>query len=284
MRGLDFLRLGELASDQEQKLDAIQQWKDHLIEVAVNVHRTADISLQVERGAEIDGTVTYDDGAPAIGMHFQLLRKTEKNRWTGVGIAIFQEWSIPAVSDGHGRFSLTNLTAGEYTVCALMPSGSEDAAPHICLGNTMRTKNAKTVKVEAGETASGTDIEIPLSGLHSVSGTVSALADDHAVGHGTVSLLYADDREKARELPLAEDGSFSFQYVAEGKYILSVSGAQDAETKPADSGPAEADPAPAKQAVATHYADKELPVNVISNMDDIQIQLAASPPIKPPVQ
>jgi len=276
MRGLDFLRLNELDGDQAQELDAIQQWKNHLAEVAVQVHRTADISLQLERGAEIDGTVTYDDGSPAIGMHFQLLRKTDKNRWTGVGIAFFQEWSIPAVSDGHGRFGLTNLTAGEYTVCALIPSGTENSAPHICLGNTMRAKNAKTVKVETGETASGNDIEIPVSGLHSVGGTVSALVDARPVGHGTVSLLYADDREKARELSLPEDGSFSFQYVAEGKYILKVTGAQDAETKISESGTAENDAAPAKPAVLTHYADKEVSVSVISNMDDIQIQLVAT--------
>jgi hypothetical protein len=275
MRGLDFLRLGELASDQAQELDAIKQWKDHLTEVAVRVHRTVDVSLQVERGAEIDGTVIFDDGSPAIGMHFQLFRKTDKNRWTGVGLPLFQDWSIPAVSDGHGRFTLTNLSAGEYTVCALMPSDTENAALRICLGNTLRKKDARTIKVQAGEIASGADIEIPLSGLHTVAGTVSALADDHALGRGTVRLLYADDREKAREVSLAEDGSFSFQYVVEGKYILAVSGAQDAEPKAAE---------PGSVATVSRYADKEIPLAVLTEMTDMQIQLAATPPDTPQVQ
>ena len=93
------------------------------------------------------------------------------------------------------------------------------------------------MKVQAGETAGGADIVIPLSGLHNVAGTVTALADGHALGHGTVRLLYADDREKARETSVLDDGSFSLQYVAEGNYILAVSGAQDAEQKAAEPGP-----------------------------------------------
>jgi len=89
------------------------------------------------------------------------------------------------------------------------------------------------MKVQAGEVVGGADIVIPLSGLHAVAGTVTALADGHALGRGTVRLLYADDREKARETSILDDGSFSLQYIAEGKYILAVSGAQDAEQKAA---------------------------------------------------
>jgi hypothetical protein len=48
------------------------------------------------------------------------------------------------------------------------------------------------------------------SGLHGVAGNVAALADGHALCRGTVRLLYADDREKARESLIMEDGSFSF--------------------------------------------------------------------------
>lgn len=97
MRGLDFTRLGDQANEKEFELDAVKQWTGHFVEVSVRVHRTAEISLQVERGAEIGGTVTFDDGSPAIGMHFSLFRKTEKNGWTNVGFRIFDNWSIPTV-------------------------------------------------------------------------------------------------------------------------------------------------------------------------------------------
>lgn len=290
-RGLDFGRIEGLASDQKQALDAIQQWKDHLTPATVAVHRTTDLSLEIERGAELNGTVTFDDGSPAIGMNFMVLRKAgdgskgANSGWTKVGLKMLGSWSLTAVSDGHGRYSLTNLPSGEYTVCTLMPLDSEDAAPRVCLGNTFRTKNAKTVKVGAGEIASGVDIEIPLDGLHTVSGRVTALADARSVSHATVRLLYADDREKAREVTSDDDGSFTFEYVPEGKYIVQVSGAvqpdsnsSDTNQQPAQPAAAGSPSADAKPKPVLHYADKEIPVTVLDDMEEMQIQLVPVPP------
>lgn len=278
--GLDMAKLVALSSDRERHQESIDEWKGHLTEVTVRVHRVSDLPLQIERAAEISGTVSFDDGSPAIGMHFEILRKNEKG-WTDVGLPLLDTWSIHAVSDGHGRFNLTNLTPGEYTVCALMPADSQDAAPRICLGGVFRRKGAKTVKVEAGESASSTNIEIPLSGLHTVAGTVSVLADGHAPSSATLRLLYADDREKARETASADDGSFSFEYVPEGKYILAVSNAQDAADKSAGTDPGGVDPATGKTVTGQRYSDKEIPVTVMDNMDDVQVQLAPAAPEKP---
>jgi hypothetical protein len=276
--GLDPDKIRSLPTDRERHLYSIEQWKDHLTEVTVAVHRTSEISVQVERAAEISGTVTFDDGTPAIGMHFQLFRKTEKSAFTDVGLPLMDTWSIHAVSDGHGRYSITNLPQGEYTVCTLMPTEAENSAPRICLGGVFRRKDAHTVKVASGETADGNDIEIPLSGLHTVAGSITAVADGHALAHATVRLLYADDRDKARETKLLDDGSFSFPYVPEGKYILAVNGAQDADPEEIESAPSDTQPADSKPAPVRHYADKELPLTVLSNADDIQVQLAVTPP------
>ena len=270
MRGMDLGRIEVLAEDGAQELEAISQWKDHLVEVAVHAHHTADLTLEMERGAEINGTVSFDDGSPAIGMHFEAARKTEKGGWTQVGLALFGDWSISTVSDGHGRFSLTNLPGGEYQVCALMPSDKQEAAGRVCLGDTLRKKGSKTVKPHAGEVLSGVDITIPLAGLHTVAGAVTALADGHPLGQGKARLLYADDREQARETSLAEDGSFSFEYVPEGKFILQVAGAADVgEVAQGES--------------QRHYTDKEMPVTVLSNVDDIAITLTelVKPTAKP---
>ncbi len=260
MRGLDLSQVGALESDGAQELEAINQWKEHMVEVAVHAHHTADLTLSLQRGAEISGTVTFDDGSPAIGMHFELTRKTEKGGWTGVGLALFGDWDISTVSDGHGRFTLTNLPGGEYQLCALMPSDKQEAAGRVCLGDTLRKKSSKTVKLHAEEVLSGVDITVPLSGLHSIAGTVTALADGHPVGQGKASLLYADDREQARETSLTRDGSFSFEYVPEGKFIVQIAGATDT----GDVAPGE---------TQRHYADKEMPVTVLSNVDDISIAL-----------
>jgi hypothetical protein len=283
-------KLKSLPTGWEQHHYVIDQWKDHLAEVTVAAHKTADVSIEIERGAEIAGTVTYDDGSPAIGMHFQLLRKTEKGEMNPVGLSLMDSWTIHAISDGHGRYALTNLLHGEYAVCTLLPAEAENSAPRVCLGNTFRKKESKTVKLRAGEIASGTDIEIPLSGLHTLSGTVSALADGHALNHATLRLLYADDREPARETALLEDGSFSFDYVPEGNFILAVNDAMDAPQKVSETGNS-ADAASAKTPDDIRYADKEIPLTVMGDVEDVNLAVSpasatsstpAAPPATPP--
>jgi len=275
---LDPDKLKSLSAGWEQRNYSIEQWKDHLTQVTVGVHRISEVSIQIERAAEIAGTVTFDDGSPAIGMHFQLFRKTEKSGWTDVGLALMDSWTIHALSDSHGRFSLTNLPAGEYTVCALMPADEESAAPRVCLGDVFRRKKAKTVKVGAAETAAGIDIEIPLSGLHTVSGAVTALADAHPINHGTVRLLYANDREKARETALLDDGSYVLEYVPDDKYILQVSDAQDEEQKVAASGKGDAQTETAQTVPVRRYADKEILLTVVNNIEDFNVVLATAAP------
>lgn len=282
--GLDPDRIRSLSTGAEQRTYSIEQWKNQLTEVTVAVHRVSEVSIQIERAAEISGTVTYDDGSPAIGMHFLLTRKTENNGWANVGLPLLDSWSMHAVSDGHGHYSLTNLTAGEYAVCTLMPADSEEEAPTFCLGGTFRKKDAATVKIKAGEIATGTDIEIPLSGLHTVAGTVTAIADGHAVGRGRVRLLYADNRDPARETSLIDDGSFSFEYVPEGSYILQVSQASDAEPENSGAGEGDNTTPPPKTSTPRHYTDKEIPLAVAGEVNDANLTLATAQPDKPAPQ
>lgn len=270
-RGIDFARLEGMEDNRQRSLEAIREWAEQMVEVTVGAHRSSEVVVHVLRAAEIAGTVTYDDGGPAIGMHFQLLRKTGTNGWTGVGLALFNDWKIPATSDGHGRYSLTNLPAGEYKVCALLPADDEDSAPRVCLGNTFRSKNASTVKVQAGETANGVDIVVPLTGLHKVAGTVTAVADGHALGRGRVQLLHADDRELARQTSLLKDGSFEFEFVPDGRYVLQISGAADADP---DGG------GQPKHTPAQTYQDKEMPLIVAGDTEDVNFPVTATPPEK----
>ena len=277
---LDPAKLKSLSTGTEQHRYSIEQWKDHLTEVTASRGRVSEINMQIERAAEISGTVTYDDASPAIGMHFQLFRKSAKGDLTNVGLPLLDSWTLHAESDGHGRYNLTNLPAGEYAVCTLMPAESEDAAPRVCLGNTFRKRDAKSVKVEAGETATGVDIEIPLSGLHSVAGIVTALSDGHAMARGNVRLLYADDRAPARETTIQEDGTFNFEYVPQDKYVLQVSGAGDAQAKQQDSAAEGSNPATIAPS-EIHYADKEIPLTVLSDISGVAVALSPVTPAKP---
>lgn len=281
-RGIDFGKVTAKETTSEQEQDAIEQWKDQLVEVKVAVHRVSEISIALHRAATIEGTVSYDDGAPAIGIHFQLFRKNAKKQWGVVGLPLLSNWTIDSTSDGHGHYVVDDLEPGEYIVCAMMPLDSEDVAPRVCLGNVFRRKNASTIKLGDAETARGVDIEIPLSGLHTVSGHVEAVADGHAPAQATVTLLYADDREPARKVAIDADGSFLFEYVPEDNYILRVSDAEDARDSKA--GLDQGDPPPAANASLEpprRYQGKEIPLRVQSDMKDLDVPISEQPAAEP---
>ena len=278
-RAIDFSRLRPNADEDEQFADALNQWKEHFTEVTVAVQRTNDLSLKIERAAEIDGTVSYDDSSPAIGLRFQLLRKTGQDSWTGVGDHGDNGWALEEKSDSHGRFRITNLPAGEYKVCTLLPVDSENKAPRVCLGNTFRTKNAQAVKVNAGEDVGGVDIVIPLTGLYTVAGTITAGADGHAPDQATVRLLFADDRQQERETGIWKDGGFAFKYVPADNYIVQITDAQDKVTPhqtAASTGPA---PQGQTEPETHHYPDKEVSLSVQSDMNNVDVSLTE--PLKP---
>ena len=274
--GIDFGKVESKKTTSEQEWDAVQQWKDQLVEVKVAVRRVSQVVIEIHRAAEIEGTVSYDDGSPAIGMHFQLFRKNAKREWSAVGLPLFSNWAINSTSDSHGHYVVNDLAPGEYIVCAMMPVDSEDVAPRLCLGNVFRRKNATSVKVGDGETVKGQDLVLPLSGMHSISGHVEAVEDGHVPSQATVSLLYADDREAARKATIDKDGSFSFEYVPEDSYILRVS---DAEDPPADRDeitPEDSAASNTTMRTARHYSNKEVPLRVVNDQSDIVISLVST--------
>ncbi|MDE3201393.1 MAG: hypothetical protein KGN79_10795 [Acidobacteriota bacterium] len=271
---LDFERIQKDASEHAQLLDSVKQWEGHFSEVTVRVHRQTNVNLTLERAAEISGNVTYDDGSPAIGMHFRLYRKSAKGEWTGVGMRLLGDWSIKAESDSHGHYSISSLPAGEYVVCALFPLSDENTTTQICLGNALRRKNASSVKIGPGEITTGQNIVIPLSGLYTVSGTLSALVDGHPPSHALVRLLYADDRSLLRQISADNDGSFSFAFIPQGNYILSVTNAGDSS----DTDAGNSNSGSSGHGEVHTYANKELPLQVQGDTEDISVQLATAVP------
>ena len=145
-RGIDFGKVSANGTTSEEEQNAIDQWKDQLIEVKVQVRRVAEISIALRRAAEIGGVVSYDDGSPAIGVHFQLFRKSTKKDWGAVGLPLLGSWTIDTVSDSHGHYDIDGLEPGTYIVCAMMPIDSEDAAPRICLGNVFRREKCNDIE------------------------------------------------------------------------------------------------------------------------------------------
>ena len=289
---VDENRLGADASERQKVADEIDQWKDHMVSLTVAPQQVSNISVSIDRGAEIDGTMSYDDSSPAIGIRFAVSRKTAAGRWIKIGSNGGNDWPSDAKSDGRGRYAIPDLPEGEYRVCALLPVEDEDASPLFCYGGGFRIDKAESVKVSAGETHTGVDIVLPLDGLFTVSGNITAGVDAHTPSQATVHLLYAEDRAEARQAAMQKDGSFSFTYVPAGSYILQVTDAQDAAPKPpaqssggtnGDGSGASAAPSGQTSPQVRRYGNTEMPLNVQNDMTGIGVALADAPP-QPPSQ
>jgi hypothetical protein len=289
---VDENRLGSDASEREKLIDEIDQWKDHLVKLTVAAQHVSDVNVSIDRGAVIEGTMSYDDSSPAIGIRFAVLRKTPESHWIKIGADSDDSRSTDSKSDGRGRYSIPGLPEGEYKVCALLPVKDENGSPQFCFGGGFRISEAETVRVSAGETHSGVDIVLPLDGLFTVAGNIVAGTDAHAPSQATVHLLYADDREEARQTPMLKDGSFSFDYVPGGTYILEVANAQDAAASASAQSPggqsgdgsgATNSGAQPQGAPQIHkYMDKETPLIVQNDMEDVQVTLLDPPPPQQP--
>ncbi len=279
-KGIDIAHiLKENKDESDQHIATIKAWKEHLVEVEVVAGRDDEITITIERAAELSGKVEYDDGTPAIGIHFQVLRKSEKYGFSTVGLRLFSSWSTTTESDSHGRYLLSDLAPGEYTVCAMLPTDTEDSSSHFCLGNVFRISKAQTFKLSEGQQLSDVDLIIPLQGLHEIHGTVSAEIDGHKLNHTTVQLLYADDRSIALETTTDNDGDFWFDSVPEGSYFLNFVKASD-ENRTTTTKDAKGKDV-VTQLPSCVYPAKEIPIELKEDIEGLDVQLAACTERKP---
>lgn len=143
----------------------------------------------------------------------------------------------------------------------------------------MRLAKAASVKLTAGEVLNGQEVVIPLDSLHTLSGTVTVAADDHAPTAAVVHLLYADDRKQVRQVSIDNDGSFTFEFVPEDHYIVRVTNAEDHEAPEGDNSEngnnnAESNTAQPPAPPPNPYADKEMPLQLQGDITDVSMQLA----------
>jgi hypothetical protein len=221
--------------------DEIKQLGPSVPRVTVSSKQAATVSIRLERGAEIDGTVLYDDGSPAPGLHITVLPKSatadQKQADPSLLPGAFE--TANRETDARGRFRVLGLPSGEYVVAVQVPAHSADddagdilsrlismnrlEALLVYYGDTLRASKAKAIKIEAGDATKDADITIPLSKLHTIRGRVIFKSTGEAPPTTALELLYADDREVAR-VAIATDGEFALAYVGEDSYILRAAG------------------------------------------------------------
>jgi len=230
-------------SDEERK-----ELESHVTKVTVIGGETTSASIRLERAAEIDGTVLYDDGSPAIGLQIYLRQKSPSPQKPGEekAYAGFLEYADQRsrVTDDHGHFRLLGLAPGEYLVNVQVPTptatgngtqvnlitmaleSSSVGSLVVYYGDTMRASVAKTIKIEGGESFAGADITIPLQKLHTLRGRVILKRTGQPPPTATLRLLFADTRETAR-VGLAVNGEFTIPYVPEDSFVLQAMAQSD---------------------------------------------------------
>lgn len=219
--------------------------------VHVSADRSAQGEIAVDRGAAVEGHVTWDDGSPVTGAAVMLEPSKGQHKPMPVEFAQMSVGLVPngvvAQTDDRGHYRLSGLAPGDYLVRSYLQT-SENMVLHglrMSSGPTFGTMvltayapgtfhkaQAKPIKLESGEQHGDEDILFKLDGTHSVSGRVTSAEDHHGLGRGAVILRDASDKTFQRSAGVDADGNFTVTFVPSGTYTLSVAGAAD--TAPVD--------------------------------------------------
>jgi len=90
--------------------------------------------------------------------------------------------------------------------------------------DAFRQKDAKPVKLIAGEEHGDEDITFNIGGTHTVSGQVTSAEDHHALNWASISLSDETDRTFVRGTRVDQDGNFTVTFVPPGTYTLNAAG------------------------------------------------------------
>ena len=213
--------------------------------VQVEAGKTVHADITLERGASVSGTVTYEDGSPAIGVGVRLEAArddSERKRPLLDGLM----HSAMGTSDDRGDYRISGWPGGKYVLGVTLPGQALFSNPmaaaskevptwYLAQGGTItiysektfHRKDAKVFTVKQGDNLSGVDVELPLHGLHSIYGRVIAEGDQPAVVWGFVSLRDIDDNQFNSQTVIFADGSFQFSDLPSGNYQLTTQDLSD---------------------------------------------------------
>lgn len=202
--------------------------KAMLTKVTVAPDQTATVQVTVFRGAVLAGTLTYDDGTPAIGIPVSAQRIEDSHTPGGEAAATGNMRDLAfSISSDRGDFRLGGLPDGMYIVRARPRGTNGPGTLPIYYGNALQKSVARRLEVKAGEERDGLDIQIPAMSLRQVSGVVQAAKDGHGIGRAMVSLTLTGEAGDTLNAVSSPDGSFRFLGVPNGKFTVRANGASD---------------------------------------------------------
>jgi hypothetical protein len=269
------------AADVQQRIAAL------LPMVTVTANTAATIDIRLTRGASVSGTVTFDDGTPYAEATVTLMQHGADGKW--------EEGRLPKedTADDLGHFRLTGLGPGEYLLRvtlnvneelvtsilshADMSSSSYGYSLAYYSGDTARQRDAKPFKLDESQELSGQSLTVPLSKLHSVSGSIIDQRSGRVVNKGTVELLYADDNTQLTSAEVIPDvPGFHFTFVPEGEYLIKVVSAADVKHEEIMNPPGTMPPSHGKDTTLRTYAPSgPQPLVVHGDMQDLNLPVLA---------
>lgn len=220
----------ELSGSQEQVPSFVHR-------VVIASGNIVDAEIRLKKGGAISGSVVYSDGAPVPYVALNPVVRMNNRR--------FARLLNLAHTDGTGNYRIDGLPDGSYAVMGAVESsemvtvfgGDKIGSSGLMTfaGGGMRPSKARLVVVSSPNERSGVNVTFPLTGVHEIAGTVSAL-DGHRLNHGLVRLYPTGEPLFSLATPLAADGSFSFHRVPPDSYTVRVEDASDWKIVPRTDG------------------------------------------------
>jgi len=280
-----------------------------LTQVTVTANASSRVDVWLAKGATISGTVRFEDGMPLFNSEVVLLRHDPKGKANDF-------YQVPMAAgtvhtDDQGGYRYVGLPEGEYELYAKLSINEPPPDPawlqgrvvsindlvgnaqwsetKIYLDDGFRQVDARSLKLVSGESSSGNDIEIRLSKLHSVSGTVVDAETGSAVNSAAVRMLWIADGPDSSAtqidmMNVGEDGSFHFGLVPEGTYMLTVTRAKAITHQPALVPPPPnaangymqpvQDTAPVDRTIR-EYSDASQPLTVTNDLSSVTVKVSA---------
>ncbi len=259
--------------------------------ISVSAGHTTQTEVHLLRGGAISGNVHFDDGAPAIHTEMKLLRRNTDGKWAETRISTVANSFGGFNTDDRGMYRIGGLPEGEYLVRANV-SLHAVASDHVFAGqggtawldkgafdldffpgDTFRSKDAKPLKVSEGSEATQVDIDIPVSALYTVSGTVLQGGTAHMVNGADLELVYADDETKLAATKVGEDGQFHFLFVPAGQFLLKATKVHEVERTEVPTCDQCMPPTRTEEKVLRGYADGKQPVLVQSDLTGVTVNV-----------
>ena len=232
-------------NDNNPNAEIFKRLREAAPVVKVSGSASANVDLELQRGAALSGKVVYADGSPAGQLSLQIEAADGKKADDKTSLlvdagALFRRLMMQQTrqTDDLGHFRLAGVPPGSYVLsvaqsfevtsmqqtllATLNPEmvGKETKLV-IYSGNTLHRKDATVYQVKAGDVVDGIEIRLPLSGLHSVIGKVTG-KDGAAVTSGELALTDGSDPTITFHTGIKAGGEFRFAGVPEGTYTLKV--------------------------------------------------------------